>query len=819
MSNFEKDTQYWNNQFQTMFGEEFTPFAFQRKVAQHLLSGRNVILQAPTGAGKTKAALFPFLLAQQENIPFPRKLLYTTPMRVLAKSFYTNFQESPRGKQNIFKAEIQTGENQDDRQFRSDLIFTTIDQVLSSFLNIPYALGLRQGNVNAGAVVGAYLVFDEFHLFDPDTSLGTVIEMLKMLNGITPFLLMTATFSEPLLERLSECFNAEVIPVTDAELKQIPSQRGKRREYQVANQPLLDSTDAIIAQHQQRSIIICNTVARAQKMYQSLQNDPHRDTRTEVLLLHSRFLKQDRRAKEDTVRERFKEGADYYNVILVATQVIEVGLDITCENLHTELAPASAIFQRAGRCARFENESGTVRIYPLPPRTHGSLNYAPYEKEICEATMEAFQQRNGKVLDFGAEQEVINEVHRESDEKILAGLESRRTRNRISEAISGQELALAHELIRKNDSRTLLVHDKPETLDKPFRVEGFSLYQGTLSGAWDKLQQEAQKQGLSWSLKYPDEADDNSPDSRAAIVYDWLKVKDKETLGISPLFVVHPQLVAYDSEVGFQLEAGIQPCVLSVSDDEATIEREFSKGYHRETYTEHIEHLLNAYNSGLATEISYAASLAAEISYAASQLEEKLGADKNAIDQAIRLCIALHDVGKLTIEWQNWAHQWQQAVGESICENYMAAHTDYDRTSPTIREMEKRFHVKRPGHAVESVWVIAPLLAKIFGKEQKDLAEACFTAIGRHHAPQARNCSAYTLHPAAPSEIKAVLQETGHLGQMAQMHLGSLRKQAKPIKPFSYFVQPDNTLALLTYFLIVRALRLADQEATSQVSR
>ena len=107
---------------------------------------------------------------------------------------------------------------------------------MSSFLNIPYALGLRQGNVNAGAVVGAYLVFDEFHLFDPDTSLGTVIEMLKMLNGITPFLLMTATFSEVLLERLSEYFSAEIVPVTETELKQIPSQQGKRREYRVSEE-------------------------------------------------------------------------------------------------------------------------------------------------------------------------------------------------------------------------------------------------------------------------------------------------------------------------------------------------------------------------------------------------------------------------------------------------------------------------------------------------------------------------------------------------------------------------------------------------------
>ena len=109
-----------------------------------------------------------------------------------------------------------------------------------------------------------------------------------MLNGIAPFLLMTATFSDALLKRLSQYFDAKVVPVTEADLKHIPSQQGKRREYQVVDQALADNTDAIIDRHQQRSIVICNTVARAQEMYQSLQDNPHRG-KTEVLLLHFAF--------------------------------------------------------------------------------------------------------------------------------------------------------------------------------------------------------------------------------------------------------------------------------------------------------------------------------------------------------------------------------------------------------------------------------------------------------------------------------------------------------------------------------------------------
>ena len=314
---------------------------------------------------------------------------------------------------------------------------------------------------------------------------------------------------------------------------------------------------------------------------------------------------------------------------------------------------------------------------------------------------------------------------------------------------------------------------------------------------------------MSWSLKYPVEVEDNSPNSRTTITYNWCEVKEKETLGISPLFVVHPQLVKYDVKIGFQLEAGEKPCVLSVPDDEATPEREFSKGYYRETYTEHIEHLLNAYDPGLA----------AELCYAASQLENKLGADMGAIDRAIRLCIALHDVGKLTVEWQNWAHKWQQEVGDPVDENYMAAHTNYNRGNSAVREKEKQFPVKRPPHAVESMRAVAPLLLATFGQNQEILFKASLTAIARHHAPKADQYKTYELHPAFQTSIETTLQMIGDAGQVAQTHLEKICRQDQPRLLTGMFVSPSETLSLLTYFLIVRALRLADQEATSKVSR
>ena len=86
----------------------FAPYPFQRHVAALLLSGQSVILQAPTGAGKTFAALLPFFEARQQGLDFPRKCIYAVPMRVLANQFAAEEPPLP------LRVAIQTGEHRDD---------------------------------------------------------------------------------------------------------------------------------------------------------------------------------------------------------------------------------------------------------------------------------------------------------------------------------------------------------------------------------------------------------------------------------------------------------------------------------------------------------------------------------------------------------------------------------------------------------------------------------------------------------------------------------------------------------------------------------
>src|SRR6266446_6488275 len=228
-------------------------FSYQQRVFDALREHKPVVLQAPTGAGKTRASLYPFLYAcaRSEVIELPGQCIYSVPLRTLANQFVHEYHSTVQdyrqqyNLQTLERVSLQTGERPEDSRFESDLLFTTIDQTLSSFLSIPYALSTSLANFNAGAVLGSYHVFDEFHLFpmnrDGSGAFATTLHMLQLLSNLTPWTLMTATFSRTLLSGLCEQLKAVEISPATTSFDDIPSQEGKERFFSMRENPLYAS--------------------------------------------------------------------------------------------------------------------------------------------------------------------------------------------------------------------------------------------------------------------------------------------------------------------------------------------------------------------------------------------------------------------------------------------------------------------------------------------------------------------------------------------------------------------------------------------------
>ena len=815
--------------FRQMFGVEKV-YDFQMRVAQHLLYERkSVILQAPTGSGKTWTALFPFLHAWQTDQVFPRKCLYAVPLRVLTEQFRDVAERVIAPWQDNTKPRIrlQTGEQQGDPTFEGDLIFTTIDQVLSSALSVPYSLSKRLANINAGAVFSSFLVCDELHLFPIDEqnaqgALATLIELLRELGNAFPFLLMTATLSDQMLKVLESELGTARVTVPETELSQIKSQQ-KIRRYHLVPTPLTAHT--VLAQHRTRSIVICNQVERAIDLYDALceevkANPLHRG-RTQVRLLHSRFIKQHRERKETVIRQQFKQysvdqddGERIPSLIIVATQAIEVGLDITCEQLHTELAPANAIIQRAGRCARYKDEEGNVYIYCLPEDM--KQPYLPYTAARCDATWTVFNdsQYTGRPLSFHDEQRIVSAVHNSTDEKLITNIfkNSYRRWQDMSDAIFRGDKQGRARLIRKVDSRTVLVHDNPAQIRRPYSWCGFSLFHGTLRGWVKTLREEGRLE--PWMIQFPVEIetepasnkDDPLKDVKSQIEYRWERVTHEGMLDLSPLFAVHPNLVSYDEDRGFRLKPASRATNIAelMQEPPESIEKQYETCYSLEDYAEHIGKMLFVYQRQ--------STLAKQVSLVAQRLATNPDYEITAeqVERGVLLAIALHDVGKLQVEWQQWSHTYQQAIHEPQPEQKMIVHTHFvPQRQPLHKQAEETLrHQKRPPHAAEGAWASCPIILQALDGNER-LSQAVFTAITRHHSSFARTIEPYTLHQYSQEAIGDALELIGLPRELT----------AYTSMQHTLFVQSDLDDRLiqngdiqqwLVYALIVRVLRLCD---------
>ena len=243
----------------------------------------------------------------------------------------------------------------------------TVDQAL---LGVLYA---RHFFLRLFGLTGKTVIFDEVHAYDlyMGRLFGRLLAWLHALG--THVILLSATLPAKLREQCFKAWQAQpehaLPPPIQIPYPAVWSAHNGTYRLEAGNFPTSWSQQARLIRHapEPEAIaasvcaavldgatvgVICNTVRRAQAVYQAVRDGLGGQVDT-VLLFHARYLFRERNRREKAALDGFsKKRADGKGAVLIATQVAEQSLDLDFDVLFTDLAPIDLLLQRAGRLHR-----------------------------------------------------------------------------------------------------------------------------------------------------------------------------------------------------------------------------------------------------------------------------------------------------------------------------------------------------------------------------------------------------------------------------------------------------------------------------------
>jgi CRISPR-associated endonuclease/helicase Cas3 len=171
----------------------------------------------------------------------------------------------------------------------------------------------------------------------------------------------------------------------------------KRHLLEIWPGDVLERIDAFMERFSgKKMLIICNHVPTAQSVYEYIVNgieEVEYDVDKPVLI-HSRFTQRDRSDLEDMILKQQPK-------ILIATQVVEVSLNLDYDVCISEPAPIDALIQRFGRVNRYGKRDPETVIVLREQVNRVNI----YPKEIVEKTIQHIEPLQGAVL---TETDLIN---------------------------------------------------------------------------------------------------------------------------------------------------------------------------------------------------------------------------------------------------------------------------------------------------------------------------------------------------------------------------------------------------------------------------
>ncbi|MBX4262153.1 CRISPR-associated helicase Cas3' [Clostridium estertheticum] len=314
-------------------------------------TNNNIVVVAQTGMGKTEAGLhwignnkgffiLPLKTAinaiykrvkddilDENHIESKLALLHSD-----ALSYYNNDNNS--------EMDIMDYYNQS-KQLSMPINISTLDQLFD------FVFKYQGYELKLATLSYSKMVIDEIQMYGADL-LAYLIYGIKTVNRFGgKIAILTATLAPFIRDKLKEGEN----PIEFEEKTFINDI--KRHNLKVYHSQI--NTDSIYNKFEENSkknisnkiLVVCNTVKKAQQIYNELLEKGVAN----INILHSKFIKCERAAKEREILE-FGKTENVGTCIWISTQIVEASLDIDFDYLFTELSDISGLFQRLGRCNR-----------------------------------------------------------------------------------------------------------------------------------------------------------------------------------------------------------------------------------------------------------------------------------------------------------------------------------------------------------------------------------------------------------------------------------------------------------------------------------
>ena len=412
---------------------EQKPFPYQIAFAE--APNLPELVHAPTGSGKTATAILGWLWRYfHSGKPMPRRLVYCLPMRVLveqtrdeALTWLKNLELEGKAIVHV----LMGGENAADWHLHPEkpaILIGTQDMLLSRALNRGYGIGRFRWPMDFALLNNDCLwILDEIQLMG--TGLATSTQLQAFRESLPIFgTAKTVWMSATLLPRwlASVDFGNQIEPELRLGKLQLDEQDydadGLRERWNAAK-PLAaanltaDDPEAVAqfikSKHKKDSLtlVIVNKVDRCRELFEQVRKSfeapkPRRGgrpvvaaeatTKPEFKLIHSRFRPKERAEWKGWLKEKDLP-AD--GRIIVSTQVVEAGVDMSAQTLITELAPWPSLVQRFGRCNRRGEflADNPAQVFWVDVPTPDEKKAAPY----CKVELDHARERISTLSDAG----------------------------------------------------------------------------------------------------------------------------------------------------------------------------------------------------------------------------------------------------------------------------------------------------------------------------------------------------------------------------------------------------------------------------------